>query len=55
MSATLLVLLIDKFLYHQPLYRQHQRLTRNGIKLSRATLTNLTHRAIELCTLIVDA
>jgi transposase len=48
-------LLIDKFLYHQPLYRQHQRLTRNGIELSRATLTNLTHRAIELCTPIVDA
>ena len=24
-------LLIDKFLYHQPLYRQHQRLTRSGI------------------------
>lgn len=39
-------LLVEKFLYHQPLYRQHQRLSRSGIELSRATLTNITHRAI---------
>jgi transposase len=39
-------LLVDKFLYHQPLYRQHQRLCRSGIELSRGTLTNITHRAI---------
>jgi transposase len=32
-------LLIDKFTYHLPLYRQHQRLTQAGIRLSRATLT----------------
>lgn len=25
-------LLVDKFAYHQPLYRQHQRLTDNGLK-----------------------
>lgn len=41
-------LLVDKFQYHLPLYRQHQRLTQAGITLSRATLTNLCKRAIEL-------
>ena len=48
-------LLIEKFLYHQPLYRQHQRLCRSGIEVSRATLTNITHRAIPLLEPIVDA
>jgi transposase len=38
-------LLIDKFQYHLPLYRQHQRLGAAGIHLSRATLTNLVHRS----------
>lgn len=41
-------LLIDKYLYHLPLYRQHQRLTAAGITLSRQTLTNLVERAIML-------
>lgn len=41
-------LLIDKFMYHLPLYRQHQRLTAAGITLSRQTLTNLVERAIAL-------
>lgn len=41
-------LLIDKFVYHLPLYRQHQRLAAAGIHLSRATLTNLVHRTAEL-------
>jgi len=41
-------LLVEKFVYHQPLYRQHQRLTRDGIALARGTLTNLAHRAIAL-------
>lgn len=41
-------LLVDKFQYHLPLYRQHQRLAQAGITLSRATLTNLCKRAIEL-------
>ena len=48
-------MLVDKFLYHLPLYRQHQRLQHSGITLSRYTLTNLTRRAIELLTPIVDA
>lgn len=48
-------MLVDKFLYHLPLYRQHQRLQHSGITLSRYTLTNLTHRSIELLTPIFDA
>lgn len=48
-------MLVDKFLYHLPLYRQHQRLQNNGITLSRTTLTNLTSRAIDLLSPIVDA
>jgi len=47
-------MLVDKFLYHLPLYRQHQRLQHSGITLSRATLTNLTRRAIDLLSPIVD-
>jgi transposase len=41
-------LLIDKFIYHLPLYRQHQRLAMAGVHLSRATLTNLVHRVADL-------
>lgn len=41
-------LLTEKFVYHQPLYRQHQRLGRDGITLSRETLTQCAHRAIRL-------
>lgn len=48
-------LLIDKFLYHLPLYRQHQRLTQSGIRVARASLTQWCGRAIELLRSIVDA
>ena len=48
-------LLIEKLVYHQPLYRQHQRLAREGITLSRATLNNIVHRAIALVEGIFDA
>jgi transposase len=41
-------LLIDKFAYHLPLYRQHQRLVHAGIRLSRGTLTQWVQRAAEL-------
>ncbi len=41
-------MLVDKFCYHLPLYRQHQRLKQSGIELSRTTLTNLSRRAIGL-------
>jgi transposase len=41
-------LLVDKFLYHLPLYRQHQRLEGSGIQVSRPWLTQLGQRSISL-------
>ncbi|MBU2691651.1 MAG: IS66 family transposase [Candidatus Eisenbacteria bacterium] len=48
-------LLIDKFIYHLPLYRQHQRLEAAGVHLARSTLTNLVHRTALLLEPIYDA
>ena len=48
-------LMVDKFVYHMPLYRQHQRLAGGGITLARSTLTNLVKRSIELLAPIADA
>jgi hypothetical protein len=48
-------LLVDKFLYHLPLYRQHQRLQDGGIHLARATLTNLVHQSAALLEPIYEA
>ena len=48
-------MLVDKFVYHQPLYRQHQRMAQEGIKLSRATLTNWFLRTIPLLEPIYNA
>lgn len=48
-------MLVDKFCYHLPLYRQHQRLIQSGIQLSRYTLTRWTGAAIDLLRPIVDA
>lgn len=41
-------ILAEKFLYPLPLYRQHQKLERNGIVLARGTLTTTVQRAIGL-------
>ena len=41
-------LVIDKFVYHLPLYRQHQRLADAGIEVSRGWLTQLVHRTASL-------
>ena len=48
-------LIVDKLVYHQPLYRQHQRMGREGITVARATLTNLVHRAASLLAPIAKA
>jgi transposase len=48
-------LLIDKFAYHLPLYRQHQRLRAAGVHLARSTLTNLVHRTVELLEPVYEA
>jgi len=48
-------LLIDKFAFHLPLYRQHQRLAHAGITLNRGTLTQWVHRTADLLTPIYHA
>ena len=48
-------LLIEKFVYHAPLYRQHQKLLDQGFKLSRSTLGNWVQAGIELLRPIADA
>jgi transposase len=48
-------LLVDKFAYHLPLYRQHQRLQDSGIDVSRPWLTQLSQRSISLLEPIYDA
>jgi len=41
-------LLVDKFRYHLPLYRQHQRMKAAGITIGRSSLSNWVHRTIDL-------
>ncbi len=48
-------LLVDKFAWHLPLYRQHQRLEDAGITVSRPWLTQLTQRSVGLLEPIYDA
>ncbi len=48
-------LLMDKFAWHLPLYRQHQRLEACGIKVSRAWLTQLAQSLISLLSPIYEA
>jgi len=40
-TSLLAGLLVDKFQFHLPLYRQHQRIQQAGVTVSRSTLTNL--------------
>lgn len=51
----IVAMLVDKFQYHLPLYRQHQRLAAAGITLSRSTLGTIVARGIDLLYPIVDA
>jgi transposase len=46
---------IDKFRFHLPLYRQHQRMKAAGIRLARSTLTGLVHRTADLLEPIFEA
>lgn len=48
-------LLVDKFAYHLPLYRQHQRLTDSGVTTSRPWLTQIAQQGIALLEPIYDA
>jgi transposase len=48
-------MLIDKFCFHLPLHRQHQRLLQAGIQVSRSSLSNWTGRSIDLLRPIAEA
>jgi transposase len=48
-------LLVDKFAWHLPLYRQHQRLVAAGFKLSRPWLTQLVQQGAQLLKAIYEA
>lgn len=48
-------LLVDKFAWHLPLYRQHQRLLDSGITVSRPWLTQLVQQAVALLEPIYEA
>lgn len=47
--------LVDKFCWHLPLYRQHQRLEAAGIHVSRPWLTQISQQAIRLLAPIYEA
>lgn len=47
--------LVDKFCFHLPLYRQHQRLAMSGVEVARATLTTWVHRACRLLAPVYEA
>jgi transposase len=48
-------MLIDKFAYHLPFYRQHQRMGDSGVTVSRPWLTQVGQQAIALIEPIYDA
>ena len=48
-------LMVDKAVYHLPLYRQHRRMLDSGITLSRSTLINWLKKGIELLRPIYQA
>ena len=41
-------MIVDKFRYHLPLYRQHQRIAAAGITVSRSSLSNWVHESLGL-------
>jgi transposase len=48
-------MLVDKFAWHLPLYRQHQRLVAAGFRLSRQWLTQLVQQGAQLLRAIYEA
>lgn len=48
-------MLLDKFRYHLPIYRQHQRLHDSGIVVSRSSLNTWASRAIDLLVPVFEA
>ena len=55
-DVTLLAgMIVDKLVYHLPLFRQHQRIESSGITIARANLTNWIHKSARLLEPIYDA
>ena len=48
-------MLIDKFIWHMPLNRQHRRLSADGIEVSRSSLRGWVRRAIDLLCPLAEA
>jgi transposase len=48
-------MLVDKFLYHLPLYRQHQRLERADVHISRMQMSRLAQRSLEILEPVYNA
>jgi transposase len=48
-------MLVDKFAFHLPLYRQHQRMQAAGITVSRSSLANWVHDALALLEPVYEA
>ena len=48
-------MVIDKLVYHLPLYRQHQRMKASGLRLARSTLTGWMHQVGDLLSPICEA
>ena len=48
-------MLVDKFAWHLPLYRQHQMLAESGITVSRKSLSGWANRAISLLEPVFEA
>lgn len=48
-------MLVDKFAWHLPLYRQHQRLAESGATISRRAMSDWAGRAIALLEPIYEA
>lgn len=48
-------MLVDKYLHHIPLYRQHERMLHVGIDVNRGNLTRILHRAAQMLEPIYQA
>ena len=52
--SSLVAIVIDKYRWHQPLYRQHQNLKASGIFVDRGNLSRVVHKVGELLHPIYD-
>ena len=52
--SSLVAMVIDKYRWHQPLYRQHQKLKASGIFVDRGNLSRVVHKVGELLSPVYD-